>query len=128
MTYKTAKVYTGSEWVDLAVTVADASQRVVRNVTSTPLTLSADDAGKALVMNSSSSMSLVIPAESTYNFTIGQTFVILQKGTGAVTVSGAVGVTLNSKSGYVTTSGQYSEARLIKIASNEWLLSGDLSA
>lgn len=128
MTYKTAKVYTGSEWVDLAVTVADASQRIVRNVTSTPFTVSSADAGKALVMNSSSAMSLVIPAESTYNFTIGQTFVIIQKGTGAVTVSGAVGVTINSKDGYVKTAGQYSEARLIKIASDEWLLSGDLSA
>lgn len=128
MTYKTAKVYSGSEWVDLAVTVADAAQKVVRNVTSTPFTVTAADAGKALVMDSSSAMSLVVPAESTYNFTIGQTFVIIQKGTGAVTISGAVGVTIDSKSGYVETAGQYSEARLIKIASNEWLLSGDLSA
>jgi hypothetical protein len=128
MTYKTAQVYTGSEWVDLAVTVADAAQRVVRNVTTTPFTVTSADAGKALVMASSSAMSLVIPAESTYNFTIGQTFVVIQKGTGAITVSGGVGVTIISKSSYVKTAGQYSEARLIKVASNEWFLSGDLTS
>jgi hypothetical protein len=128
MTYKSAQVYTGSEWVDLAVAVADPFQRTVGNVTTTPYTILSTDAGKALVLNSSSAMSLVIPAESTYNFVIGQTILIVQKGTGAITVSGAVGVTLRSKSGNTITDGQYSEARLIKIAANEWLLSGDLTA
>jgi hypothetical protein len=128
MTYKSAQVYTGSEWVDLAVAVADPFQRTVGNVTTTPYTILSTDAGKALVMNSSSSMSLVVPAESTYNFVIGQTFVIIQKGTGAITVSGASGVAIRSKSGNTITNGQYSEARLIKIAANEWLLSGDLSS
>lgn len=128
MTYKSAKVYTGAEWVDLAVAVADPFQRTVGNITTSPYTILSTDAGKALVLNSSSSMSLVIPAESTYNFVIGQTFLIIQKGTGVITVSGESGVTIRSKSSYVKTAGQYSEARLIKIAADEWLLSGDLSS
>ena len=128
MTYKSAQVYTGSEWVDLAVAVADPFKRTVGNITSTPYTILSSDTGKALILNSSSAMSLVIPAESTYNFSIGQTFIVIQKGSGAITVSGAVGVTLRSKSSNTITAGQYSEARLIKIAANEWLLSGDLTA
>ena len=61
-------------------------------------------------------------------FTIGQTFVVIQKNTGAVTVQGASGVTIDSLGSKVKTNGRYSEARLIKIAANEWLLSGDLSS
>jgi hypothetical protein len=128
MTYKSAKVYTGSEWVDLSVAVAEPFQRTIGNIVTTPYTILSTDAGKALVLNSSSSMSLVVPAESTYNFVIGQTFVIIQKGTGAITVSGASGVAIRSISSYVKTNGQYSEVRLIKIATNEWLLSGDLTS
>lgn len=128
MTYKSAQIYTGSEWVDLAVAVADPFKRTVGNITTTPYTVLSSDTGKALVMNSGSAMSLVIPAESTYNFLIGQTFIVIQKGSGAITISGAVGVTLRSKSSNTITNGQYSEARLIKIAANEWLLSGDLTA
>jgi hypothetical protein len=128
MTYKSAKVYTGSEWVNIAVGVSDSTQRTIQNITGTSYTPSILDAGKALVFSNSSAASLTVPAESSSNFIIGQTFLIIQKGTGAITVSGAVGVTIYSKGNLVKTAGQYSEARLIKTASNEWLLSGDLSS
>ena len=128
MVYHSAKVYSGSEWVDLAVANSDATQRTIGNITTTTHTLVAADAGKALVCDNTSAITMTVPNDTTYNFTIGQTFVVIQKGTGAVTVSGAVGVTVNSKGSTVKTAGQYSEARLIKTASNEWLLSGDLSS
>ena len=128
MSYKSAKVYTGSDWVDLAVAVADPSQRTIANITGTSYTPSISDAGKAFVFTNSSAITLTIPAESSTNYTIGQTFLLIQKGTGQVTVLGASGVTINSLSNYSKTSGQYAEARLIKTASNEWLLSGSLSA
>jgi hypothetical protein len=128
MTYKSAQVYTGSEWVNIAVGVADSTQRTVQNITGTSYTPSLADAGKALVFSNASSVTLTIPAESSANFTIGQTFVVVQKGTGAVTIAGAVEVTIRSKGNLLKTAGQYSEARLIKLASNEWLLSGDLSS
>ena len=128
MTYKSAKIYTGSDWVDLAVAISDSWQRPVGNISGTAYTPVLTDAGKALVFTSSSSVTLTLPPESTSNFLIGQTFILIQKGTGVVTVAAGSGVTLRSKSSYVKTAGQYSEARLIKTASNEWLLSGDLSA
>lgn len=128
MSYKSAQVYTGSEWVDLAVAVSNYGQRTIGNITGTSYTLLSADAGKELVFSNDSSITLTIPAESTTNFTIGQTFFVFQKGNGVITFSAAVGVTLRSKSNYVNTSGQYSEVRLIKIASNEWALTGNLSA
>jgi len=127
MTYKTAQVYSGSEWIDLAVAITDATKREVVNIsgTSHPLTLA--NAGRALVFTNSSTVSVTVPVESSVNFDIGQTIILLQKGTGQVQVAGAVGVTLLSSGSKTKIDAQYGEARLIKIASNEWLLSGDLS-
>ena len=128
MTYKAASVYTGSGWVNLAVANSDATQRTVGNITTTTHTVVAADAGKALVCDNTSAITLTIPNDTTYTFTIGQTFVVIQKNTGAVTIQGAGGVTIDSLNGKVKTNGRYSEVRLIKIAANEWLLSGDLSS
>jgi len=128
MVYRIAKVYSGSEWVDLAVANSDATQRTIGNIVTTTHTLVAADAGKALVCDNVSAITITIPNDTTYTFTIGQTFVIVQKNTGAVTVQGASGVTVDSLRSNTKTNGQYSEARLIKIAANEWLLSGDLSS
>jgi hypothetical protein len=128
MTYQTAKVWSGTAWVDLAVSVSNATQRSITNVSSTSYTLGSADVGKAIIMNNGSAITLTIPLDSTYNFVIGETFVIVQKGAGAITVTPTAGVTLRSLSSYVKTSGQYAEAKLTKISSNEWLLSGDISA
>ena len=128
MTYKSASVFTGSEWVNLAVSNSDATQRTIGNITTLTHTIIAADAGKALVCDNTSAITLTVPNDTTYNFTIGQTFVVIQKNTGAVTVQGASGVTIDSLGSKITTNGRYSEARLIKIAANEWLLSGDLSS
>ena len=128
MSYKTAKIYTGSEWVDLAVSVSDATQRTVQNISGTTYTPGISDAGKALIFSNSSSITLTVPAESSTNYVIGQSFQIIQKGSGQVTVVGASGVTINSLGSKTKTNGQYSDVRLLKTASNEWLLSGDLSS
>jgi len=128
MVYHSAKVYSGSEWVDLAVANSDATQRTIGNITTTTHTLVAADAGKALVCDNTSAITMTVPNDTTYNFTIGQTFVVIQKNTGAVTVQGESGVAIDSLGSKNKTNGQYSEARLIKIAANEWLLSGDLSS
>lgn len=128
MTYKTAKVWDGTSWADLAVSVSNATQRSITNISSTTYTLGSADVGKALIMNNGSAITLTIPLDATYNFVIGETFVIIQKGAGAITVTPTSGATLRSKDSYVKTSGQYAEAKLTKISSNEWLLSGDISA
>jgi hypothetical protein len=128
MSYKTSKVWTGSEWAGIAVAVANSQQKTIGNSAATAVTLSTNDATNAFVFSSNSSITVTIPTNTDQPFLIGQTLIFFQNGTGVVTFSAASGVTLRSKSSYVKTAGQYSEARLIKIATNEWLLSGDLSS
>jgi len=125
---KASYIWTGSEWLPVASAFPTAHQRSIKDSAATTYTLGVDDISKAIVFSSSSSITLTIPPESTYPFVNGQTFIVIQKGSGAVTVAAGSGVTLRSKSSYVKTAGQYSEVRLIKIATNEWLLSGDLSS
>jgi hypothetical protein len=125
---KASYVWSGSDWVAVASAVPQTHQRGITTVTNTTHTLGVNDTGKALLTTNSSPVTITIPADSTYNFSVGQTFVVSQIGTGAVTIAAAVGVTLNSKSSYVNLSGRYAEARLLKTASDVWLLSGDLSS
>jgi hypothetical protein len=125
---KASYVWSGSEWVPLASAVPQTHQRGIVNSASTAYTLGVNDTGKALLFSSSSEVTVTIPAESSYNFSLGETFLVAQQGTGAVTIAAAVGVTLLSLNNKVKTSGQYAEVRLLKIDSDKWLLSGDLSS
>lgn len=79
-------------------------------------------------VNSSGGITITIPADTTTNFDIGTNIVIYQKGTGQVTLSAAAGVTMLSNSSKFKLKGQYSSAALFKLASNSWLLGGDLTA
>ena len=125
---KASYVWSGSEWIQVASAIPQSNQRGIVYVAGTTYTLGVNDTGKALVFSSSSSITLTVPKETTYNFSLGQSFVIVQEGTGVVTVAAESGATLRSKSSYVKTAGQYSEVRLLKIDSDKWLLSGDLSS
>mgnify|MGYP000184452422 CR=1 FL=1 len=123
---KASYVWSGSEWIQVASAIPQTNQRGITTVNGTSYTLTESDTGKAIVFTSNSSVTLTIPSESTYDFSIGQTFIIIQYGTGTVTVSAAAGVDLRSKASNVDTSGQYAEVRLLKIDTDEWILSGDL--
>jgi hypothetical protein len=71
-------------------------------------------------------MSIVVPTNASAAFSIGQRVDILQYGAGQVTVSGDTGVTVR----FTPTNklrAQYSTASLIKLGTDEWLLSGDLA-
>ena len=128
MTYRPVQVYTGSEWVNLAVGIADPNQRIVSSISGTTKTLALSDAGKMLLFTSSSSITLTIPTNASVGFVIGQTFSVVQDGTGVVTVAGDTGVTLTSRGSRTKTNGQYAEALLTKVGTDEWLLSGDITS
>lgn len=76
-------------------------------------------------MNNGSPSVLTVPLNSAVNFQIGQTIPLIQLGSGEVTVSPAVGVTINSLGGVYSFSGQYATAALTQIATNVWNLSFD---
>ena len=125
---KPSYVWNGSSWVAIASAFPSASQRFVKTISSNAHTLGLDDTGKELLINSSNPITLTIPNDTTYSFSIGQTFIVIPYGTGQITYLADGGVTLRSKSNNLKSNGQYFEAKLIKIDDNTWLLTGDLTS
>jgi hypothetical protein len=116
VTGPTGPTGTAGAW-DLAQTV---------NTQTNTYTLLLTDAGDLVKANRATSMSIVVPTNAAAAFSIGQRVDILQYGVGQVTVSGDTGVTVR----FTPTNklrAQYSTASLIKLGTDEWLLSGDLA-
>jgi len=98
----------------------------VNNYTSS-LTLSLSDVDGLITINSTSSTILGVPNNNLVPFDIGSRIKLAQLGTAQITVSAGAGVTVHSPTGYAKTAQRYSMADLYKIATNTWLLEGDLS-
>ena len=86
------------------------------------------DAGKTIIVDSSSDVTITIPANSSVPFVKGQKIEILRNGTGKVTIAGDAGVVINSKYSNKNIAAQYSGAVITKTDTNTWLLIGDLIA
>ena len=85
------------------------------------------DATKLILMNVGSANNLTIPLDSSVAFPIGTQICVCQYGAGQTTFVATGGVTIRSSGGKLKLSGQYSMATLIKIATDEWMLSGDIT-
>ncbi len=101
------------------------------NILSNSYTITKNDEDTVLLMNNLSlPHTLSIPldvSDPNLNIAVGTTITIIQANTGQTTVSSVTGVSLNSASG--TKLRQiWSVARLVKIATNSWVLFGDLQA
>ena len=90
-------------------------------------TLALADQGKIIEMNVGSAVQLTVPPNSSVAFPIGTQINIVQYGVGKVEVLQGAGVTVRGTPGLFLRA-QYSSAALIKRATNEWYLVGDLSA
>lgn len=101
-------------------------QDVITEATSAR-TLSATDRGAWLRFTVASSYT--VPTNTTFAASVGESFNGVQAGTGQVTFVAASGVTINKPTGYsLKTRAQGSPWCLIKVATNEWDLVGDLEA
>lgn len=92
-------------------------------------TLSVEDTGRILEMNVSSSTTVTIPSYTGGEgvpFVSGTEVKVLLTNTGPVNITGASGVTLNSKSGFQLSS-QWGMASLIKRGTNSWVITGDIT-
>lgn len=87
-------------------------------------TLVIGDAGRLVTMDASTSKTITVPANADVAFGLRQHIDLARLGTGAVTVAGAAGVTVNSSLG-LKLRDRYSTATLIKVGTDSWLLSGD---
>jgi hypothetical protein len=125
---KPSYVWTGSAWLPVASAFPTAHQRIVSYELGTSLTLDVNDIGKALVFSNSDPVTVTIPDDSTYEFVVGQTFLIIQNGTGTVSVTTEDDATISSTAGIGTVdlNGQFAVATLLKIDTDEWVIYGDL--
>jgi hypothetical protein len=70
---------------------------------------------------------LTIPTNASVNFPIGTSVLILQTGSGQVTIAGDSGVTVNATPGLKLRT-QWSSATLTQRSTNVWVAMGDLTA
>ena len=124
----TGQVLAKESGTDYDVTWIDAPSvtRSINAQTGTTYTLTLTDAGKLVTLSNASAIALTVPANSTVGFVVGTSIDLAQLGAGKVTVSGAGGVTVNAASSTKAFRAQYSAATLVKLATDSWLLVGDL--
>jgi hypothetical protein len=111
--------YNGTAWED--------TKLIVTNRQTASYTLVLADANKLVEMNVGSANNLTVPLDSSVAYSIGTQILISQYGTGQTTVVATGGVTIRSSGGKLKLTGQYSGATLIKIATDEWYLFGDIA-
>jgi hypothetical protein len=114
--------YIGGQWVD----------DLVMNFNPQPAayTLALSDANGTVVrMNSATAITLSVPTNAVVPFAVGIPIPILQYGAGQVTVAAVTpGTTTIRATPGLRLRAQYSTAQLLKLATDEWLLSGDVVA
>ena len=86
------------------------------------------DDGKLVTCDNASAIALTIPPNSSVAYGIGTQINIMQLGAGQVTITAGAGVTLRSAGSKLKTSAQYAVATCCKIASDTWVVVGNLSA
>jgi hypothetical protein len=107
--------------------VIEGDIQTINAQTGTTYTLALSDAGKLVTLNNGASIAVTIPLNSSVAFATGTHVDFAQLGAGQVTINGAVGVTLNYTPGNKLRA-QYAGASIIKIATDTWMLFGDISA
>jgi hypothetical protein len=90
-------------------------------------TLVLTDADKIVEMNVATANNLTVPLNSSVAFSIGTQILLAQYGAGQTTVVATSGVTIRSAGAKLKLSSQYSGATLVKIATDEWYLFGDIT-
>lgn len=90
-------------------------------------TLALSDGGGLVEMNNGAGKTITVPANANVSFPIGTQIILVRKGAGTLNIANAAGVTINSVSSNRYISTQYGAATLVKIASDEWYLFGDLT-
>ena len=125
----TRETFTAGQILTAAEMTAVATAMIALNAqTGTSYTAVLGDDGKLITLDNGSAITFTIPPNGTVAFGIGTQINIMQLGAGQVTITAGAGVTLRSAGTKVKTNGQYSVATCVKIASDTWVLVGNLAA
>ena len=96
--------------------------------TGTTYSVVLSDDGKLVTCDNASSIALTIVPNSSVAFGIGTQINVMQLGAGTVTITAGAGVTLRSAGSKLKTDAQYAVATCLKIASDTWVVVGNLKA
>ena len=125
----TRQDFTAGQVLTAAELDAVATAMIALNAqTGTTYTAVLADDGKLVTCDNAASIALTIPPSSSVAFGIGTQINIMQLGAGVVTITAGVGVTLRSQGTKLKTNGQYSVATCVKIATDTWVVIGNLVA
>jgi len=122
----------GTEVAVLDGTALDIAGNILYDIdinaqTGTAYTLVAGDRGKLITMYNASASTCTVPPNSSVPFVIGTQIQVVQWGDGELTMVAGSGVTLSRTPGFKLRD-RYSSVTCIKMATDEWLLVGDLEA
>jgi len=121
--FTAGQVLTAAQCNDLALAMVSLNAQ-----TGTSYTLVAGDDGKLVTCDNAAAITLTVPANSSVAFGIGTQVNIMQLGAGQVTITAGGGVTLRSAGSKLKTNAQYAVATCCKIATDTWVVVGNLSA
>jgi len=125
----TRQDFTAGQVLTAAELDAVATAMIAMNAqTGTTYTLVLTDDGKIVTCDNAASITLTVPPNSSVAFGIGTQVNIMQLGAGQVTIAAGSGVTLRSEGSKLKLKGQYAVATCAKIASDTWVVVGNLSA
>jgi len=122
----------GTERAVLDSSALDVTGNVIYNLglnsqTGTTYTFAATDRGKLVTMNNGSAQTVTVPPNSSVAIAVGSQVQVAGLGAGEITMAAGSGVTLRYTPG-LKLRAQYSSVTCIKIATDEWILVGDLEA
>jgi hypothetical protein len=115
---------TGAKIADRAIGSNDFDGMTLNAQTGTTYTLVAGDAHKLVTLSNASQITVTVP---TSTFSVGDQINLLQLGAGQVVIS-PTGITLYSSGTKRKLFGQYSLATLVCIATDTWVLVGNIAA
>lgn len=84
------------------------------------------DANSLIQMDLAGANTFTLPLNATVAFAIGSRLRVFQRGAGVTTIAATAGVTILCAR-TLALRAQYSVVELIKVAADEWILSGDLT-
>lgn len=128
--YSDGQVLTAANMNGIATAINEFAALQLNAQTGTTYTLALTDAAKVVTMTNGSASTLNINTDANVNFAIGTQILIYQGGAGQVTIAATTPGTTNirSQGSKLKLSGQYAVACVMKLAANEWVAFGNLSA
>jgi len=121
-TFTSGQILTAAEMTNVATAMIALNAQ-----TGTTYTAVLADDGKLVTCDNASAITFTIPTNASVAFGIGTQINVMQLGAGQVTIAGA-GVTLRSQGSKLKTNGQYAVITCVKIATDTWVIVGNLVA